>query len=100
MPEKLSKAFFSGALNTHFHLHTDTGEFVDLELIELKDGSALPGQEQFSLKFRGPGQFILPQKTYHMDHDRSGPFDLFIVPIGRGENELYFEAVFNRSIAS
>ena len=100
MPEKLSKAFFSDALNTHFHLQPDTGESVDLELIELKDGYALPGQEQFSLKFRGPGQAILPQKTYRMDHDRIGPFDLFIVPIGRDEDALYFEAIFNRSIES
>jgi hypothetical protein len=100
MVEKLSKAYFSEALNTPFHLHTDTGESLDLELIELKDGFALPGQEQFSLKFRGPGQSILPQKTYRMDHDRIGPFDLFIVPIGRGADDTYYEAVFNRSIES
>jgi hypothetical protein len=100
MPEKLSKAFFSEALNTCFHLYTDTGESFDLELIELKDGFALPGQEQFSLKFRWPGQSILPQKTYRMDHDRSGPFDLFIVPIGRGKDGSFYEAIFNRAIES
>jgi hypothetical protein len=100
MPEKLSKAIFFEVLNTHFHLRTDTGESVDLELIELKDGYVSPGQEQFSLKFRGPGQFILPQKTYHLDQDRIGPFDLFIVPIGRDKDESYYEAVFNRLIES
>jgi len=100
MPEKLSKTFFSESMNTPFRLHTDAGETFDLELIELKDGYATPGQEQFSIKFRGPGHFILPQKTYRMEHDRIGPFDLFIVPIGRGENESYYEAVFNRLIES
>jgi hypothetical protein len=100
MSTLLSKSFFAEALNTPFHLDLDTGESVDLELIELKDGYMAPGQEQFSLKFRGPGQSILPQKTYRMDHDISGPFDLFIVPIGRGKDESYYEAVFNRLIAS
>ena len=100
MPEKLSKAFFAGALHTHFHLLTDTGEAVDVELIELKDGYPSPGLEQFSLKFQGPGEFILPQKTYRMEHERSGAFDLFIVPIGRDKDKSYYEAVFNRLIES
>ncbi len=100
MPEKLSKTFFSDNLNTQFRLHTDAGETFDLELIDLKDGYASPGQEQFSITFRGPGQFILPQKIYTMEHDHSGPFDLFIVPIGRNKDETYYEAVFNRFIES
>jgi hypothetical protein len=87
-------------MNTKFCVHTDSGETLDLELFKLKDGYSSPRQEQFSILFRGPGNFILPQKTYRMEHDRIGPFDLFIVPIGRGENESYYEAVFNRLIES
>ncbi len=98
MPETLSKTFFSESMNTKFHVHTDSGETLDLELFELKDGFSTPRQEQFSIQFRGPGNFILPQKTYSMEHDRIGQFDLFIVPIGRDKNGSYYEAVFNRLI--
>ena len=100
MPEKLSKNFFSESMNTQFRLHTDAGEMIDLELIELRDGYSTPHQEQFSILFRGAGNFILPQKIYSMEHDRFGSFDLFIVPISRDKTASYFEAVFNRLIES
>jgi hypothetical protein len=100
MLEELSKAAFSEALHSQFRLITEDGETATLELVELKDGYSVPEYEQFSILFKAPGQLILPQKTYLMEHERIGSFDLFIVPIGRGENETYYEAVFNRSIES
>jgi hypothetical protein len=100
MPEQLSKTFFSESMNTLFRLQADLGEMIDLELIELKEGYSSSRQEQFSITFRGPGNFILPQKTYRVEHDRIGQFDLFIVPIGQDKTSTYYEAVFNRLIAS
>ena len=98
MPEKLSKNSFSKSLNTSFRLHTDADENFEFELIELQDGYSTPGQEQFSIKFRGPCNLDLPQKTYLMEHDHIGTFDLFIVPIGRDKTGSYYEAIFNRLI--
>jgi len=98
MPESLTRIFFTQALNTNFLLHTEAGEIVELELIEVKDGISTPKQEQFSIMFRGPSGFILPQQTYSLEHDPIGAFDLFIVPVGRDPAGTYYEAVFNRFI--
>ena len=68
---------------------------AELELVEVADGSA-PGHVNFSLLFRGPLQPLLPQQIYPVEHDRLGRFDLFIVPVKRDAQGLYYEAVFNR----
>ncbi len=49
----------------------------------------------FSIVFRGPGDILLPQAIYRVEHDQIGTFDLFIVPIGRDTAGLRYEAVFN-----
>lgn len=50
----------------------------------------------FALHFRGLGQPLLPQGTYHFTHDALGTFPLFIVPIGRDRSGTTYEAIFNR----
>jgi hypothetical protein len=71
---------------------------VEVELIELADGRSSPGHEVFSLLFRGPGKPLLAQRLYPFEHDAIGMFDLFIVPVGRDERGIYYEAVFNRLV--
>jgi len=57
-------------------------------------------RDRFSLVFRGPQQPTYPQQIYPFEHDRLGRFDLFIVPVKRDAHGLYYEAVFNRVVAT
>ena len=85
---------FAEHLNSTFRLHHEPAA-TELELVEVSDGST-HGHVNFSLLFRGPHQPPLPQQTYPVEHDRLGRFDLFIVPVKRDAQGLYYEAVFNR----
>jgi hypothetical protein len=96
MLENATPSTFSEHLNTTFRLHYEPS-VVELELIELFDGST-PRQVRFSLVFRGPHDPFLAQRIYKMEHEQLGAFDLFIVPIKREEDGLYYEAVFNRLV--
>ena len=51
------------------------------------------GRQPFSLTFRGPAEPALPQATYGFEHAELGAFDLFIVPIGRDDGGMIYEAV-------
>lgn len=96
MPVYLTKSMFERNMNTKFRLTAPGLEQYPLDLVRLDDGFSNPRQEQFSVTFRGSGQWILPQQIYSMEHDDIGELDLFLVPIGRDESGVYYEAVFNR----
>jgi hypothetical protein len=48
----------------------------------------------FSLEFLGPPERLLLQGTYPFEHPALGVFDIFVVPIGRDETGIRYEAVF------
>lgn len=48
----------------------------------------------FALVFRGPVEPLLPQRIYRLAHDELADMDIFIVPIGRDESGVRYEAVF------
>ena len=86
---------FAAQLNTSFRVKPAADLTVELLLIEANDKS-VASQEMFSLIFQGPSRTFLPQGLYPVEHDRIGVFDLFIVPIGRDEDQYRYEAIFNR----
>ena len=96
MQELPGKPMFSENLNSKFLLDGEGREGVALELIELRDGISNPTSESYSLLFRGPSAFVLPQQIYTLKHEPLGEFELFIVPVGRDADGAYYEAVFNR----
>ena len=96
MPVYLTKSMFQENMNTRFQLTAPGLEQYALDLVELADGYANARQEQFSLMFRGSGERILPQQIYSMKHEAIGDLDLFLVPVGRDERGVTYEAVFNR----
>ncbi len=87
---------FTEQLNTTFRVQHEPAT-TDLELIDVADYSD-GHQIRFSLLFRGPHEPLLPQQTYPFAHNQLGAFDLFIVPIKRDADGLYYEAVFNRFV--
>lgn len=74
----------------------DGAPVVELELVRIDEVEAQPGQEQFSLVFRAPLEMPPLQGTYRLEHDSLGAEDIFLVPISRDKDGLYFEAAFNR----
>jgi len=97
MLEQLTRESFSGQLNTKFRLSPEPGKMIELELIEIVDSGETAGQaERFSLHFRGPLDYLFPQRTYRMEHEELGQMEIFIVPIRKDDQGFYYEAVFNR----
>jgi hypothetical protein len=94
MSEILNYEILAEQLNTKFAL-TDTAEPFELELIEISKPTETSRQIYFSLFFRGNKNFMLPQGTYQMKHERLGTMVLFIVPTSLEADGFRYEAVFN-----
>ena len=95
MSELLTKEAFTENLNTKFRIPLASSVTAELELIEVIETMATPRQQQFSVFFRGPLEYLLPQSTYHMEHEKMGETDIFIVPVGKDPDGFRYEAVFN-----
>lgn len=97
MLERLTIASLSEQLNTKLRLTVEPEQIVEVELVEVQTHGDVAGQtERFSAIFRGPLDQFVPQRTYAMEHEELGSFELFIVPIRKDEEGFYYEAVFNR----
>ena len=100
MSVSLTEKEFSQHVGTKFSVKLETQQ-IDLELVEVEGYFSKPneqtGLERFSVFFSGPSEVSLPQGTYHLEHERMGEFEIFIVPIARNEKGFRYEAVFNYS---
>ena len=105
MLEHFTTATFAGRVGETFRILPDGGRPVDAALAEVTvlgasaTGSAVTGRdggrgEAFSLVFRAPREASLPQRTYRVEHDAIGAFELFLVPIGPDREGMRYEAVF------
>lgn len=98
MLENFTIKTFSEHLGTTFRIQHDDSGRVDVELISATGLGGSAGEEMsrqpFSIVFRGPGDILLPQRIYRMEHDQIGSFELFIVPIGPDEEGFRYEAIF------
>src|SRR6476469_2135118 len=94
MESVLNYEDFARSLRAKFKV-TDAGG-TELELTELSELKLSPGQEQFSLLFRGPTEQFLGQGTRILEHIEIGQFLIFIVPVRQDTEGYYYEAVFNR----
>ena len=90
MLEKLTSGHFSPYLNQKFLLHSDTGEPIETELVEVSELTA----RALSIVFLGPQEPVVAQGTYEVSHLEMGPLSLFLVPIGPNDNGMRYEAVF------
>lgn len=95
MIETFTEGTFLDHLNTTFRVSGATSEPLEIELVKVTSLSS-PGHVQFSIQFQGPGNLFLPQRTYTIEHETIGRFDLFLVPVGKNSTGFEYEAVFNR----
>ena len=99
LSEKLTKAAFSEHVNTKFRiLDKETPTVIEAQLVDVEERGSSKEIQQFSLLFKGPKEPLLPQKTYSIEHESMGDFDLFIVPIAADETSASYEAVFSRQL--
>lgn len=98
MSEDLKKSSFESHLNGTFGVHTETGEVVEVELVEVCDHNR-ENIESFSLLFKGSKEKFFDQKLYKVNHAEMGELDLFLVPVVHEKQDaFYYEAVFSRLI--
>ncbi|MGD0089791.1 MAG: hypothetical protein ABSE73_07710 [Planctomycetota bacterium] len=100
MLDELSRDTFARHLHSKFSIQPEGAEGVAVELASVSPAKTQRAGnkhlECFSLVFKGPSDPLLPQRTYSMAHSQIGTFELFLVPVGKQEDGVRYEAVFNR----
>ncbi len=96
--DKLTYKDFRENQNSVFEVVLQSDSKVELKLSEVSEKSVSANYERFSLIFHGPSEHFLHQAIYKFEHSNMGEFEMFIVPVGRSQNGLHYEAVFNRLI--
>jgi hypothetical protein len=92
---------FAPAVGEVFVLDDEDAGRLELELLEARtiepdapavgaDGVRTP----FRLLFRGPGEALLPQRIYRLEHGAIGALEIFIVPVARDAAGVRYEAIF------
>ena len=95
MLEDFSVATFKDRLGETFCLRHESGETLDLVLIDTRGlPSHSDGREPFSVVFRAPATPVLDQMIRRLQHPELGAFELFLVPIGPDDVGMRYEAVF------
>jgi hypothetical protein len=99
MSATLTAEDFRPHLGTKFGVRLETPRPIELELTEVKDyspqGNEPGGMERFSLFFRGPGDIMLKQGTFTLEHPAMGEVIFFMVPIDKDPEGFRYEVVFN-----
>jgi len=99
MSETVTRDAFAGCLESVFRVGQPSADQLELVLEQVSELSSSPGQETFSLIFRGPADRPLQQGSYPLEHDRLGLQEIFIVPVARDQRGISYEAVFNRLVS-
>ena len=102
MLDKVSQNDFLQYLNSNFSINNDSGESINVKLVEVsglsKDNTVSDNSRNrapFSILFSGPMQPTFPQGIYKVEHSAMNPIELFIVPVGPDDIGMRYEAVFN-----
>ena len=99
--EKLpTKEEFSSETNSLFRARRSDGTEIDLTLLEARSAISNAVQESFSLLFRAPVDVVPMQDMFSLANENLGQMDLFLVPVKKDEDGLYYEAVFNNIVSS
>lgn len=96
--DKLHDTDFLPYINQIFRVRLDGVEPIALELVNVTESgpkSRPDARRPFSLYFLGPvSPQYLVQRTYRLEHEQMGAFDLFIVPLGPETGRMRYEAIF------
>ncbi len=94
MLETLTKEAWSAYLGGSFELTGNGGRTLVLAEVTGLGSGARGCRSPYSLVFRCVSAPVLPQRIYHLRHERLGDLDLFLVPIGPDGEGMRYEAIF------
>lgn len=100
MLETLNCDLCSQWLNDKFKVQLDDATTCELQLIEVRSLGDHPlagdgkGRAPFSLLFVGPQEPSLCQQIYPLEPAEGDRLELFLVPLGPGDEGMLYEAVF------
>ena len=96
MLETFTHDTFAPRLGESFRVRLDDGSAVETRLASARTwGSGSDGRRvPFTLTLVGPLQPMLPQRSYRVENDSLGDFELFLVPVGPNVAGMQYEAVF------
>lgn len=88
---------FMPLVGQYFSLHESDEQVHRAELLEARKLGQAPfkGRDPFSLLFQGPADVVLAQRTYRLSHPVLHELDIFLVPVGRNDQGVRYEAVFS-----
>lgn len=95
----LTRDRFAEQLNTDFLIRFTPEASMAAELVEVSELRQKGKQESYSLVFRAPLDAPVLQQMFAVEHPELGVFELFLVPIGKNDRGVEFEAVFNQLAA-
>jgi hypothetical protein len=90
---------FAAAVSTSFDVMAGNEGPVEFTLLECKSLVSNESQECYTLLFRGPSDQPAVQAIYQLENKDLGKLELFLVPIKRDDDGLYFEAVMNHLLS-
>ena len=100
MSAVIPKERFENALHTEFLMQVENIEApVPLQLVQFESKINTPRQECFTLLFRGPVDAPSVQLLCKLTHVDLGIQEIFLVPVKKNADGLFYEAVFNRLLA-
>ncbi len=95
---RATRTLFAPHIGRSFRVRIDGRRAIELTLVEASELSRATTRDDlpirndpFSLVFRGDADDPLEQRMYVVEHEATGPVEMFLVPIGFGD----YEAVFN-----
>lgn len=95
MLDSLHYEDFAPHLNSRFQMRAGQQTW-EIELVEVTDKSPSSRQEQFALQFCAPLEAPPYQSLFELEHASLGKGSVFLVPVSRTAQGLYYEAIFNR----
>jgi hypothetical protein len=98
MAEGFTLEMFAPHVGSKFLMHYGNSQTMELELASATDLGSSARHVQFSLIFLGPENAPIEQMIYPLDHPALGTMDLFLVPVGKDQDGVRYEAVINRNV--
>jgi hypothetical protein len=87
---------FADKVGEAFSINEPDMPALSLTEAQFLKSPGLPGvRPPFSLIFVGRDSRVLPQRLYRLEHGELGDMTIFLVPVGKDEQGVRYQAVFN-----
>jgi hypothetical protein len=96
MSINVTKESSAAVLNTEFVMRLEDSEPISLTLVQQQVPLSNAVQECFTLLFQAPLHAPNEQSLRTLQHATLGELEIFLVPVKKTEEGLFYEAVFNR----